>query len=473
MELEQQQNTTIAPAPAPAPAPEKQKRKIKIVKTFTILTEEFPSWLEIIFILSHILYIPKQLFEHHQELLPPPTCKIGEWQIIFDRYKIIIKLFKGKTSCVDYIVFRGKVDNNTPAGNAICILESTKTTDTSSRNTSVCQRLTKFMVFLKFYPDSKARRIMFYNCPWKNKDTTNTARFGLMLMKSLGIEAYHCVENEYDDLFNSHSIPKFTSIPQMITEKNSIKERKGNVHVKITKQDDNTFIISAKLDKGTSKNCGKILHDPNVGLVTGIINFLNIIQPSCRIMIHNHNIKQEYFDKKPNSKFWHAIKGYDVEFSGITIINKPELPYKYFTIENSCTEKQATILFEQKINKEYSTIFSNHSGCALTNIKTPDKDIIVERTMPRPDILFYNSEKDRLLIVEGKIEKDIHLGINQLRDSNLQRFIQLIRPSYPDSTIQKGLCITIDDISNINKYSGIEFPILFALDKNGSCYYNV
>ena len=51
--------------------------------------------------------------------------------------------------------------------------------------------------------------------------------------------------------------------------------------------------------------------------------------------------------------------------------------------------------------------------------------------------------------------------------------IQLIKLSYPDSIIKKGLCITIDDITNINKYSSIQFPILFAIDLNGLYYYNV
>jgi len=445
------------------------KIKKKLIITYTILTEECPALGEIIFMITIVLGIPKQLVMH-QEMV---SSNNNEWTIKFDKYNFIIKLFKGKTSCVDYILFKGRVDDNTPARNAICILESTKTTDTSSRNTAVNQRITKFVVFRNLYPDSKARFIMFYNCAWTNKHITDTGRFGFKLMKSLGIEAYHCVENNYEDLFNIHLIEPFMSIQQMIIEKKSIKEKKGNVSIKITHISDNTIKISCKLDKGSSKDCGKISHDPNVGIVTGITTFINIHNPSCKIIITDHNIKQEYFDKKPNSKFWLAIKGIDVEFEGISMLNNPELPDTYFTIENNCTEKQATILFQQKIIQTYSCIFSNHSGCALTNIKTPGKDIKVERTMPRPDILFYNSEEKILLIVEGKIEKDIRLGINQLQDSNLHGFIQLIRNAYPDSTIKKGLCITIDDISNLTKYNGIEFPILFAVDKSGSYYCNV
>lgn len=439
----------------------------------TILTEEVPSQHEISFILNNILEIPKNLFENIEITAVNINNKFkGEWEIQFDNYKIIIKLFKGKTSCADYLLFYGNVDNDTSAENAICILESTKTNDTDSRNTAVNQRITKFMVYKNLYPNSKARMIMFYNNKWENKSLTDTGKFGLKLMKSLGIEAYHGENYIYENLYDLYSIDKFNLIEEMIDEKNKIKEKKGNISVKINFKEE-CYYISCKLDKGTSNNSGKISHDPNIGLLSGLINFIYNNNNLCKIVIEKHNIPQDYFNKLPKSKFWYAINEIDVSFDGITIVKRPELPDKYFTIENSCTEKISTILLSQIIDKKYSCIFSNHSGCALTNIKTHDKDIIVERTMPRPDILFYDKTENTLLIVEGKIEKDIHLGINQLQDSNLDRFIQLIKLSYPGSIIKKGLCITIDDISNINKYSSIQFPILFAIDLNGLYYYNV
>jgi hypothetical protein len=441
--------------------------------TFTILTEEVPSYDEITFMLNKILKIEKSLFEKATIMPTYINSQFkGEWEMQFDNYKIIIKLFKGESSCVDYLLFNGNVNNDTSAENAICILESTKTNDTNSRNTSVNQRITKFMVYKKLYPNSKATMVMFYNNKWENKNLTDTGKFGLKLMKSLEIEAYHGENYIYENLYELYLINKFISIEEMISEKNKIKEKKGNVSVKITNKDD-IYYISCKLDKGISNSSGKISHDPNVGLLSGLINFIHNNNNLCRIVIEKHNIIQDYFNKLPKSKFWYAINEIDVEFSEITIIKRPELPNKYFTIENSCTEKVSTILLSQIIDKKYSCIFSNHSGCALTNIKTHDNDIIVERTMPRPDILFYDKTENTLLIVEGKIEKDIQLGINQLQDSNLDRFIQLIKLSYPHSIIKKGLCITIDDISNINKYSSIQFPILFAIDLNGLYYYNV
>jgi hypothetical protein len=438
------------------------------LKKYTILTEEVPSEPEINFMLSNILLISKFLLKN---TIIKPVCREekfeGNWEIVIEGFIISIKLFKGKSSCVDYLLFDGDVDNNTLAENAICILESTKTNETSSRNTSVNQRITKFMVYKKLYPNSKARMIMFYNNTWEKNTLTDTGKFGLKLMKSLDIESYHVDANGlFESLYDLYTINNFTSIEEMINQKNSIKEKKNNVSVKINFID-GTYYISCKLDKGNSSSKGKISHDPNVGLLSGLINFINKINSSCKIIVEKHNVSQDYFNKYPKNKFMYAIHNNDVSFKGVEIIKRPKLPGLYFTIENSCSEKISTILLSQIIDKKYRCIFSNHSGCSLTNIKTNGKDIIVERTMPRPDILFYNENENVLIIIEGKIEKDIQKGIKQLQDKNLNRFVELIRLSYPDSLIKKGLCITIDDITNIEEYNNIEYPVLFAIDLKG------
>ena len=437
-------------------------------KTYTILTEEAPSLEEINFIIKNILFIE------------PPEINIspilnnksfnGEWKIKINMSTtIIIKLFKGESSCVDYLVYEGHVDDNTDAGNALCILESTKTNDKSSRNTAVNQRITKFMVYERLYPTSLAKKIMFYNEEWTGKKLTDTGAFGLTLMKSLNIEAYHIQNNKAESLYDKYSVNEFETITALSNAKNKIKEKTGNVSIKINNHGDD-YYISCKLDKGTSTNSGKISHDPNVGLLSGLINFIHSKNKQAKITIQQHNISQHYFDKSPKSKFWYAINGIPIIFEHIQNIKFPSLPTKYFTLENKCTEKLATILCSQVIVKDYKCIFSNHSGCALSNIKTTEKDIKVERTMPRPDILFHHNEKKELLIIEGKIEKDIKLGIEQLKDEHLDRFIVLIKKAYPECTIKKGLCITIDSIENIKKYQSLEYPIVFALDSKGLYY---
>lgn len=432
---------------------------------YTILTEEYPSYEEIDFMIKNILSIDSPAF-----CISPVLSNNkfnGEWVIIIDELTIFIKLFKGESSCVDYLLFEGQVNDNTNAGDALCILESTKTNDKNSRNTSVYQRITKFVVYEKIYPNNNAKKIMFYNEEWTGKKLSATGEFGLSLMKSLHIDAYHVKNNQAESLYDKYSVGIFETISDMIYYKNRIKEKNGNISVKINNCD-NDYYISCKLDKGTTKCNGKISHDPNVGLLCGLVNFIHTKDNNAKIIIQEHNISQDYFDKLPKSKFWYAINNISITFENINNITFPSLPKKYFTLENKSSEKLATILCSQVMSKEYKCIFSNYSGCALSNIKTTDKDITVERTMPRPDILFYNNEKKELFIIEGKIEKDIKLGIMQLQDTHLDRFIVLVKSAYPEYVIKKGLCITIDNIENLQKYQSLEYPVVFALDSNGN-----
>ena len=446
-------------------------------KTFTILTEEVPGKQEIDFILWNVLQIEPSEYE----ILPVYLGEVetseenfkkftNEWIVSLPDIIVIVKLFKGKTSCVDYLLFDGVVDNDTCAGNAIAILESTKTTDTSSRNTAVFQRITKFMVYKKMFPDSLARCIMFYTDEWKNKSLTKTALFGLRLMMSLGIELFH---GTTINLSNTYSITPFIDIAEMIETKNSIMEKRGNVSVRITSFD-GIYTINCKLDKGTTSCVGKISHDPNVGLLSGIVNFIYNMDNVSIIKVTNHNLSQRYFDKMPESKFWYAIDNIPVLFDEVNIIERPILPSLYFVLETMITEKVSTILFSQVINKSYNCIFSNHSGCALTNVKTKDgRYEHIERTMKRPDILFYNETDNELIIVEGKLEKELKNGLKQLQDIHLERFTTMIQSLYPGATIKKGLCITINSIHELGKYADLEYPILFAIDNDGKFMVNI
>ena len=227
------------------------------------------------------------------------------------------------------------------------------------------------------------------------------------------------------------------------------------------------FHISLKLDKGNGRNARKISHDPNVGFLSAVINCFEIMNPGSKYIIDDHGIQQEYFNKSPKSKLWHALNKIDIEFTGCVIKKRPELPKNYFTIESAMTEKLATILCDMTTTDR--TIFSNHGGCALTNIKgLGDRCHDVGRKMPRPDIVFANDSKKSILIIEGKVEKDLLKGITQLSYEHLKGFTNILNNLYPDYTIVKGLCITIDNIDNVTKYDQLEFPIKFAIDNNGS-----
>lgn len=450
-----------------------------MTQTYKILTEELPNIDEIRLMLilvgvkiddsiTNNSIIPDIVTDNEGNRLFK-----GVWHLKTDNLDITIYLFKGKTSSVDYMLFNEDVNLMTgDASNALVILESTKTTDNASRNTAVNQRITKFTTFDTMYPNFKGIKVMFWcNSIWKDK-LTKTAMFGMKLMTTLNINMYSQCNGNLINIREKYNIAHFECCDDIIESKNAISEKKGNTSIRLNRVD-NDIDISLKLDKGNGNFSGVISHDPNVGFLSAIINAFEKVteQPNHnKYIIKNHNIKQKYFDKCPNSKLWYSIGNKNIVFEDCNIISKPELPSKYFTLESEMTEKLATILYDYVSPNK--TIFSNHGGCALTYIEGHDgSPCTVGQKMPRPDIVFRNDELKEIEIIEGKLEKELSKGIKQLSDTHLEGFIGILKKIYPDYTIKKGLCITINNINNINKYKNIEFPVLFALDNEGRFSY--
>lgn len=447
-----------------------------MVRTFTVLTEEYPNIddIKVLLIMNGEYNISDTI--SNNSILPIISDIEGKkqfkgmWTLQVNDLIINIKLFKGKTACVDYMLFNGDVDL-TPgiANEALVILESTKTTDNASRNTAVYQRIAKFTTFVAMYPNFKGIKVMYW-CDniWKDK-LTPTAMFGMRLMETLNINMYsQDKEGTFINIKKFYKIMPFVSCDDIISSKNALPEKKGNISIRLSREDDKIF-ISLKLDKGSGESSGKISHDPNVGFLAGVIHSFEMVTNNPnhnKYIIKNHNVKQEYFDTNPKSKLWYSLNNVNIEFEDCTIRSRPTLPSRYFTLESEMTEKLATILCDfVSTNK---TIFSNHGGCALTYITGPDNNTCsVGRNMGRPDIVFRNDELKVIEIIEGKIEKDLKKGIKQLSDAHLEGFIEQLKNLYPDYTIKKGLCITISSIVRINEYKNIEFPVKFALDDEG------
>ena len=446
-----------------------------MAQAFTVLTEEYPNIDEIKLMLSMIgVNMPDSISNDY--IIPNITSDTegkkrfkGVWTLEVDDLLITIKLFKGKTSSVDYMLFNKDVDlTRGNATEALVILESTKTSDNASRNTAVYQRITKFTTFDTMYPDFKGIKVMFWcNSIWKDK-LTQTAIVGFRLMETLNINMYSLNKGSLINIKEKYEISPYECCDDIIVSKNAIPEKKGNESIRLYRVD-NDIYISLKLDKGSGKSSGIISHDPNVGFLAAIINaFENVTKKPNhnKYIIKNHNIKQNYFDKCPKSKLWYSINDINIVFEGCTIKKSPALPSQYFEIESAMTEKIATILYDYVSPNK--TIFSNHGGCALTCIKGHNDAILsVGQKMPRPDIVFRNDERKEIEIIEGKLEKELGKGIKQLSNTHLEEFIEQLNKLYPDYTIKKGLCITINSIDCIDKYKNLEFPVKFAIDNEG------
>jgi len=446
-----------------------------MTRTFTVLTEETPNIDEIKLMLRMIsVNIPDTI--SNDFIIPNITYETdgkkkfkGVWTLEVNNLIITIKLFKGKTSCIDYMLFNGDVDlAKGNASEALVILESTKTSDNASRNTAVYQRITKFTTFDTIYPSFKGIKVMFWcNSIWGDK-LTKTAILGMRLMETLNINMYSLNKGKVINIKDKYKIEPYECCDDIIESKNSIKQKKNNCSIRMHREDDKIY-ISLKLDKGNGKSSGVISHDPNVGFLAAVINAIEKVTKKKyhnTYIIKNHNIKQKYFDKCPTSKLWYSINDINILFEDCIIKEKPALPCQYFTLENAMTEKLATILYDYVSPNK--TIFSNHGGCALTCIKGDDGSTIsVGQKMPRPDIVFRNDEHKEIMIIEGKQEKELRKGVKQLSDVHLEGFIGQLTKLYPNYTIKKGLCITISSIDCIDKYNNIEFPVKFALDNEG------
>ena len=443
-------------------------------RTFTVLTEEIPNIDEIKLMLSLIgVNIPDTISIIAN--ITGDTVQVrkkfdGVWNLKSDAITVTIKLFKGKTSSVDYMLFNGDVDlTKGNAGEALVILESTKTTDSASRNSAVYQRITKFTTFMTMYPDFKGIKVMFWcNSIWKDK-LTLTAMVGMRLMDTLNIKMYSLNTGTIINIKDTYTITPYYSRDDIIESKNAIPCRKNNQSIRLSRVNDNIY-ISLKLDQGKGKLSGKMSNDPNVGFLSAVINAFEKVSEyrknKNKYIIKNHNIKQNYFDKSPKSKLWYSINDISIEFEDCIIKNRPELPKQYFTLESNMTEKLATILYDWV--SPHETIFSNHGGCELTCIKGHNSSSInVGQKMSRPDIVFRNDERKEIEIIEGKLEKELGKGIKQLSNTHLEGFIGQVNKLYPDYTIKKGLCITISSIDSIDKYKNLEFPVKFAIDNEG------
>lgn len=267
------------------------------MNSLSICTEELPAKAELKFILGKL----------HHSCGPTdgidvssiePVMNAGKWDASFriecnvPDTEILLYLVKGTGAFVDYIVFDHL--NPTQESKPVLLVESTKTTDKDSRNTSVNQRFTKFATARQYYPDCPM--VLFYNT--KQNHSTCSGKFGLQLLKTYGIGVSDINGCLLED------IPVFTCIEDVIQCKNAIATKAHNVAVKIRHVSKHHFEISAKLCKGKT---AMLNNDPNIGYITGICNVMHMFDPLASFTVMQHGITEV---KSTKSKFWYANRSY-------------------------------------------------------------------------------------------------------------------------------------------------------------------
>jgi len=421
--------------------------------TITICTEEYPQVNEVEFILKY-LKVPCKVSNL------PSSVKGNTWDGTFlaetdnPFINVVIVLVKGSGSFVDYIVY----DNVNPDEKTVPILlmESTKTTDSESRNTAINQRFTKFAVAKQRFPSTPL--VLYYNTEQVNN--TATSLFGRRLLANFGVNSYD-VKGK-DVLADS---PPFCSVEEIMKEKNAFKEKKGNVSVKITLASSHNYRISAKLSKGKNTT---ICHDPNKGLITGIASAIYSLDKEATFVITNHGVAVDKI-KKTKDKFWYANSVYDLKLEGCDTSSKGAVcPTSYWT-RDSKSEKAATINYQKYMEKNgWTTVYHNHSSSARSYfIDSQGNEHQVPKDYTLPDVVVVNKEMRCIEVCEGKILKDAFLGVKQLE--NLTKFLKYVETHYMGYTVERGLCLygkTFREIESVKKQ--LSYPVFFAMDSTGT-----
>ena len=437
-------------------------------RILTILTEENPQLNEIAFILSR-LNVPAKTLKLSAYCESANKWK-GEYRVVTDLPDITVSVYlvKGHGSFVDYVVY----DHAEPCDASsvpILLVESTKTNDGESRNTAIYQRFTKFAVARRRFPNTPL--IMFFNAEHTPK--TATSVFGRRLLSTYGVEV--CDVKGHNLLSDA---PPFANSRELVEAKNAIPEKKGNISVKIAEPVPHRYSISAKLAKGANDS---VSNDPNKGLVTGIASVIHSFDPEATFVVTQHGVNLTKLatnvskktaaagEKEGADKFWYANGSYDLRLEGSDVSSLGYSKKGPYWTRDIRSEKAATVLFQNIVEATgLRVIYHNHSSSARSFFEDlAGVPHAVPKTVTIPDLVFVNTATKRFFICEGKVKKDIGLGVKQLDAQTA--FMEFAKRHYPDFGMERGLCLfipSLDELDTLQTKSS--YPIWFALDNEGT-----
>ena len=318
--------------------------------------------------------------------------------------EITIMIVEGNNgSFLDYLVFYQDLkpdEDSVP----VYVIEETKTTSSESRNVAVYQRLTKFVFADMFEKIKDSKKIMLYNLRTPYNTIPSTVKFGMRVIKSLGVEVIGY------DIADVTDFPKFKDLDDLIVSKNAIAtKRTDNVSITMDKIDTNTVRITGKLEKS-----GRLGHDPNIGAITGISKLITLLDPQIsKIIIGNHGLSKNGIGR--TNKFLKIANKLGIELEGIRI-PRTGIDNTYWRYSSS-GEKIASIMFHLIL--EYcnvSVIYENHAGCEQGYFIYPDQSLeSIKKKTSKPDIIF--KHKKIIYLIESEKSKNVFrdgMGISQL-----------------------------------------------------------
>lgn len=372
---------------------------------------------------------------------------------------IFIKISKGSSSFVDYLIFYQYNEPN-HYDNPIYAIEETKTDDKESRNTSIYQRAIKFIFVDAYYKNVK--KVMLHQRQNINRKFTDTYIFGVKLLKTFNVF--------FTDEETNKIIP-FSNIDELITFKNNMrKPPKDNTPITITKINNNLIEISGILKKADS-----LSHDPNIGALTAISYALRKLGWKYNIIITKHKLEQRHIKR---SKFVQIANDLNIGLDKL-YIPKVELDNLYWHYDRE-GEKLATI-FVHVIVESFTnghSIFENHAGCEKGYFITSENEYIpLEKYVNRedyksgnktaklniPDLILIDVNKLEIINIEGKKITNLKEGLKSLEEYYKIEGMY-IKKYYPKYKIIRTLVIYGGNEKDIKQ----EIKIGFLLSKDGN-----
>ncbi len=450
------------------------------MKNIYILSEERPKtsvvYQLLLLVRSHLNIKPTDEEENHHinniKILP----EINKGRFTFNYLvkginiegidNIVIKLSKGYSSFVDFLVFvQDHAPNPEGENNLIFGVEETKTRDSESRNTGVYQRGSKFVFFEYFYPNTKL--YMLYND--SNEDSkvkpSETSIFGTSLYKNLDVTLLGKDEKWFT---------AFKSIEDIIAFKSSMRKPPiGNVPVDIKLyKNKNLITISGRLAKPA--NAGNIGHDPNIGALTLISGALRKLEWSGRIVITKHGVSQSYINRNKKNKFLLLCSILNIELEGISMNLqeiKEYMPSHYWKYENS--SEKVTDIFLHLLCEYYDipAIYENHAGSERGYFINKNQNIVIPKKNKLkqmyyiPDVVIANHQEKELLLIEGKTYANWRKGIKELEnystfeedflnkyysDYKFSKWVTLYSSNKKKDLPHKDILLNINNLGEIN-----------------------
>ncbi len=379
---------------------------------------------------------------------------------------VFIKIAAGETSFVDFLVF---CQEPPPAEDGselpLMAVEETKTSDKESRNTGVCQRVTKFVYIDEFYPNIS--KYMLYNEELQADEEvkpSDTNIIGTNILLSLGVKIV--------GKRNLNWFKPYVKIEEIIKAKNEQRlPSASNVAVRFHKEGD-VIYISARLTK--PKEAGNIAHDPNIGTVSMLAKGLRVLGWNGQIVITQHGVSQKYMSRRgARNKFIFICKILDMELEGIQLPKQIELPTRYWHYERR-SEKVASILLHiLGENNGLLEIYQNHAGCERGYFFSKNREQI---TLPKrastgeklsiPDVVMFDIDENTAILIEGKQLSTLKDGIEEIKEYDLIEQEYITR-YYPGSITYRYVSIFGGEKKEIPHED-----VLFYLSDAGDMYLN-